>query len=92
MIKGNQKKVIHIKNTESCIFDEAYFILKEGIFLSDPENDMILEANRIIEENSKSETVGEGKNKFFLKKEKLFLLITTAVAVFAVLLLHLFFF
>ena len=92
MIKGNQKKVIHIKNTESCIFDEAYFILKEGIFLSDPENDMILEANRIIEENSKSETVGEGKNKFFFKKEKLFLLITTAVAVFAVLLLHLFFF
>lgn len=92
MIKGNQKKVIHIKNTESCIFDEAYFILKEGIFLSDPENDMILEANRIIEENSKSETVGERKNKFFFKKEKLFLLITTAVAVFAVLLLHLFFF
>ena len=88
MIKGNQKKVIHIKNTESRIFDEAYFILKEGIILSVPENDMINEANRIIEENLKGEQGGkEGRGRQGLKRLTL-LLSATAATVLAVLLFH----
>ena len=55
MVKGNQRRVIHLKNTDSGIFDEAYFILREGENSSLTEESMIKEANRIIEENSKSD-------------------------------------
>ena len=50
-VKGTQKRVIHLKNTESSIFEEAYFIVKEGARESYALPDMISEANRIIEEN-----------------------------------------
>lgn len=50
--KGTQKKMIMLKNTGSEYFDEAYFIIKDGVARSDSEceNDMIKEANRIISE------------------------------------------
>ena len=50
VMKGCQKKVIFIKNTESRIFDEAYFIISresEKSYLS--EENLVSEANRIIE-------------------------------------------
>ena len=50
VMKGCQKKVIFIKNTESRIFDEAYFIIsreREKSYLS--EENLVSEANRIIE-------------------------------------------
>ena len=50
MVRGCQRKVIFLKNTESKIFSEAYFIVDDKA----PdvcEADMIREANRIIEEN-----------------------------------------
>ena len=50
MVRGCQRKVIFLKNTESKIFSEAYFIVGDKA----PEvceADMIREANRIIEEN-----------------------------------------
>ncbi|MBQ8322105.1 MAG: hypothetical protein IJX92_07055 [Clostridia bacterium] len=53
-MRGYQKKVIYIKHTGSNLFDEAYFVVG-----STGENakrsDMILEANRIIEESIKKE-------------------------------------
>jgi len=49
--KGCQKRMIMLKNTGSEIFDEAYFILKEKAEKSRiSENDMVREANRIIDE------------------------------------------
>ena len=51
-MRGYQKKVIYVKNTGSRHFEEAYFVLRpdsEGASAS-PDS-MILEANRIIEEN-----------------------------------------
>lgn len=50
MVRGCQRKVIFLKNTESKIFSEAYFIVDDRT----PdicEADMIREANRIIEDN-----------------------------------------
>ena len=67
-MRGYQKKVIFLKNADSDIFDEAYFILKEGILLSVPENDMINEANRIIEENLKGERGGKRYGKLLIRK------------------------
>lgn len=49
MIKGCQKKVIWIRNTESELFDQAYFILSDAAQTgSKTENDIIKEAKQII--------------------------------------------
>ena len=51
MVRGCQKRVIFLKNTDSTVFSEAYFIVNE-----DKENenlgerDLVCEANRIINE------------------------------------------
>lgn len=51
MIKGTQKKIIHIKDTHSRIFGEAYFILKADLKADISENEMVREAARIVDEN-----------------------------------------
>jgi len=52
LLKGVNKRVIIIKNPESEIFEEAYFILKskniKNIFRQSKDNEMVTEANRII--------------------------------------------
>lgn len=51
MIKGINKRVIIIKNPDSEIFEEAYFIVKNKNFFRTPkESDMVGEANRLITE------------------------------------------
>ena len=54
-MRGYQKRVVFLKNIESAIFDEAYFIIKPSYSASDEkkrkETDLINEANRIIEES-----------------------------------------
>ncbi|MBR6676651.1 MAG: hypothetical protein IKL24_04895 [Clostridia bacterium] len=49
MIKGCQKKIIHLRNTESPFFEEAYFVLKEDLSPKPAEDDIIKEAMRIAE-------------------------------------------
>lgn len=64
-MRGYQKKVIYVKNTGSRHFEEAYFVLRpdsEGASAS-PDS-MILEANRIINENFKKRREG-----FFYSKK-----------------------
>jgi hypothetical protein len=52
-MRGYQRKVIHIKNTGSYLFDEAYFVLsRDGEDLHIGEDDMVTEANRIIEDKN----------------------------------------
>ncbi len=51
MLKGCQKRVIWVRNTDSKWFDEAYFILSENTLnekKAPSESDMLREANRII--------------------------------------------
>ena len=57
MIKGCQRKIYHIKNTNSTIFEEAFFVLKKRVtweytpglnHINDSE--MADEAERIISE------------------------------------------
>jgi len=52
LLKGVNKRVIIIKNPGSEIFEEAYFIVKsgsvKGIMKQSKENEMVIEANRII--------------------------------------------
>lgn len=51
MLRGCQKKVIHLKNTESDIFDEAIFLVSDTVRENLRDEDFIKEANRIISEN-----------------------------------------
>lgn len=52
MIKGAQKQMIVIRTGDSRYFDEAYFVLRREIKAHrGSRNDMLTEANRIIEEH-----------------------------------------
>ena len=53
MTRGCQKKIIHIKETDSTLYEEAYFILRRGVgegFDQPGKDQLIKEANRIIDE------------------------------------------
>lgn len=53
MIKGCQKRIIHITNTGSPYFEEAYFILRRPERdIRATEDDMVREALRIAEGTS----------------------------------------
>ena len=49
-MRGYQKSIICLKNTGSRLFDEAYFVVSP-MGESTKKDDMVLEANRIVEEN-----------------------------------------
>ncbi|MBP5209361.1 MAG: hypothetical protein J6125_00725 [Clostridia bacterium] len=50
MLHGCKKTVIHLSETDSEMFDEAYFILRGGAKTPPPaERDMVKEANRLLE-------------------------------------------
>jgi hypothetical protein len=56
-VRGAEKKVIHLKNTGSNIFSEAYFIVSEGVSNSRTQiKDMLSEADRIIDESISRES------------------------------------
>ena len=46
MLKGCQKKIIFLKDTESNLFEEAYFVIKPE-FQNKSEEDIIAEATKI---------------------------------------------
>lgn len=50
MVRGCQKKIVYLKNTDSSVFDEAYFLLCDDVSADISECDMIKEANRILDE------------------------------------------
>lgn len=52
MLKGIQKKMIVLNIQDSKIFESAYFIMKNHVKLSPPDdNAILLEANRIVSES-----------------------------------------
>ncbi|MBE6564755.1 MAG: hypothetical protein E7655_05750 [Ruminococcaceae bacterium] len=53
MIKGNARKIIRLKNTESELFDEALFFLRDSADRNGriSEQDMLREADRIVSRN-----------------------------------------
>lgn len=57
MVKGRQRRVLHLKNPESGLFEEAFFFLKAPT-LSEPADarEMVAEANRILLGCRESET------------------------------------
>ena len=65
MVRGYQRRVVFLRNTGSRMFEEAYFLLREDEGgESYTSQDMISEANRIIDENLSEERENNG----FLRK------------------------
>ena len=66
MVRGCQKKIIYLKNTDSGVFDEAYFVVSDSALGKDmDERDMIAEANRILDECIFNEERKSTKIKIF---------------------------
>lgn len=64
MLKGCSRRVIYLKNTDSTLFDEAYFLLSSGqANTKTGERDMIREAERIISESAHESAPSESKKK-----------------------------
>lgn len=66
MVRGCQRKVIFLKNTNSKLFSEAYFIIDDRADTRAlTEGDMVREANRIIDESlERRGEIGERRTGF----------------------------
>ena len=52
MVKGCERRIVHLKNTGSTLFEEAFFLMKDEKNEKPPSYAaMVREATRIIEEN-----------------------------------------
>jgi hypothetical protein len=77
-MRGYQRKIIHLKNTGSYLFDEAYFVLsRDGEDLHIGEDDMVKEASRIIDEKNYIRI----ENNFLVRnKRRILLLLSGALS------------
>lgn len=67
-MRGAEKKVIHLKNTGSSLFSEAYFIVSDDRQGSRTQiKDLLSEADRIIDESiSRDSTEGRERGRRLL--------------------------
>ena len=77
-MRGYQRKIIHLKNTGSYLFDEAYFVLsRDGEDLHLGEDDMVKEASRIIDARNYIRI----ENNFLIRnKRRILLLLSGALS------------
>ena len=74
-MRGYKTRVLRVKSTDSDIFGEAIFFLKEDASLPEKSGDMIKEANRIIEDSLGYKSGGMDRRKnAFLRKSLPFLI------------------
>ena len=63
MVKGCERRILHVKNPEGGLFEEAFFLLKDAGGDARPgasRADMVREANRIL---SGGEEQTDGRNR-----------------------------
>lgn len=63
MLKGAQKKMIVVRTRDSRLFEEAYFVMRDGGNPADGHRDMLDEATRIIDGEALSPMSHPPKNK-----------------------------
>ena len=65
-MRAKKRSVLMVKGDGDSIYEEAYFILKSGKELSEPQNnvtrDMVCEANKIIESSFEFEKKSSHKS------------------------------
>jgi hypothetical protein len=71
MIKGYRKNMIAVNGGDGDIFETAYFILKDGHSGEEiSENDMLIEAEKIIEKNLLNGEASKNSDKKKKSSEK----------------------
>lgn len=70
MVRGCQKKTVHIRDTGSRYYEEAFFILRPDVPAGCSSADMIEEATRIAEESLRSALPSKKRSR--ISKEALF--------------------
>ena len=74
-MRGYKTHVLRVKGTDSEIFGEAIFFLRENASLPEKNGDIIKEANRIIEDSLGYRPCGmDGRENAFLRKSLPFLI------------------
>ena len=63
MVRGCQKRTVHIRDTGSKYYEEAFFILKPGALEASSETDMIEEALRIADNSLRAASPSKRKRK-----------------------------
>ncbi len=63
MVRGCQKRTVHIRDTSSRYYEEAFFILKPGALDPAAQSDMIEEAMRIAEESLSASAPEKGRKR-----------------------------
>lgn len=63
MLKGCQKKIIHVTNTGSPYFEEAYFILRRGGDIPVGDDDMVKEALKIARSSAAALKPGDARRR-----------------------------
>ena len=61
MVRGTQKQVIHLKNPESPLFEEAIFVMKHMPHTPLSQRTMVEEANRLLSGEGIGDTPAEQK-------------------------------
>ena len=76
-MKGTQRRVVHIKNTDNDFFEEAYLILKEGGEERKGGADFVKEANQFLSD----EGAVKGKRGTFFPRFTKYVLLANVIAV-----------
>ena len=63
-LRGYRKNLVVIKNPDSKVIDEAFFLLKDGTDAE--EGDIVREANMIIERSKEIHAIKNAKPRFAL--------------------------
>ena len=63
MIKGCEKRVVHVKNPENSLFEEAFFFLKQNQPSALPPAELWREAEKIVNQSLFESYQDEDKHK-----------------------------
>ena len=78
ILKGCEKRIVHVKSPENPLFEEAFFFLKNQNNFSSPPTELWREAERIVNQSLLENIQGEEKKH----SNRLFYLLSFAVGAF----------
>lgn len=78
MLKGCEKRIVHVKSPENPLFEEAFFFLKNQNNFSSPPTELWREAERLVNQSLLENVQGEEKNL----SNRLFYLLSFVVGAF----------
>ena len=81
MIKGFNRRVVVMKNPDSHLFEEAYFIVKENAVCGKRDSGALDAAKKIVRQMEEENAYGKEKRKSDRIKALLFLLLGIIVGI-----------